>query len=75
MWHLVSDMVQDDPAKRPTIDEVVTRFEAIRKKLGYMKLSWRVAKRKEWFGLVRDLMHFYKTVKRTRHGVPAVSSC
>jgi hypothetical protein len=31
-------MVQDDPTKRPSIDEVATRFSVIRKKLGTIKL-------------------------------------
>ncbi|KAF9232383.1 hypothetical protein BU15DRAFT_55077 [Melanogaster broomeanus] len=31
MAPLINDMVQDDPNKRPTMDEVVTRFEDIRK--------------------------------------------
>ncbi|KAJ6496860.1 hypothetical protein DFH09DRAFT_945771 [Mycena vulgaris] len=38
MRPLVSDMVQDDPAKRPTIDEVVARFDEIRAGLSSWKL-------------------------------------
>ncbi len=38
MEPLVADMVQDDPTKRPTMDEVVTRFAEIRRKL-YTGLS------------------------------------
>jgi serine/threonine protein kinase len=34
MEPLVTDMVQNDPTKRPTMDEVVTRFSEIRGKLG-----------------------------------------
>ncbi len=33
MEPLVADMVQDDPTKHPTMDEVVTRFAEIRRKL------------------------------------------
>lgn len=55
MRRLVSDMVQDDPAKRPTIDEVVTRFEKIRHKLGLAQLAMRAGPREEWFGRVLDL--------------------
>ena len=29
---LITDMVQEDPAKRPTMDEVVTRFAEIDRK-------------------------------------------
>ena len=43
-------MVQDDPRKRPTMDEVVARFETIRKSLSSWKLRSRVVPRKEmWF--------------------------
>ncbi|EKM54751.1 uncharacterized protein PHACADRAFT_96349 [Phanerochaete carnosa HHB-10118-sp] len=38
---LVNDMVQDDPTKRPTIDEVVSRFEELRKLL----TSWQLRSR------------------------------
>lgn len=74
MQRLVLDMVQDDPAKRPTIDEVVTRFDAIRKELGYMKLRSRAASQEEWFGPVHDFTHFFKTVKHTVQGDSAVPS-
>ena len=30
MEPLITDMVQTDPTKRPTIDEVVTRFPGVR---------------------------------------------
>ncbi|KAJ3776846.1 hypothetical protein FB446DRAFT_635306 [Lentinula raphanica] len=38
---LIADMTHDDPMKRPTMDEVVTRFEEIRKKLSWWKLRSR----------------------------------
>ncbi|KAJ7354603.1 hypothetical protein DFH08DRAFT_855393 [Mycena albidolilacea] len=38
MRPLVDDMVQADPAKRPTIDEVVARFADIRRGLSGWKL-------------------------------------
>ncbi|KIJ28311.1 hypothetical protein M422DRAFT_169219, partial [Sphaerobolus stellatus SS14] len=38
MVKLVDDMRQDDPAKRPTIDEVVTRFDGIIRSLSSFKL-------------------------------------
>jgi hypothetical protein len=47
MWPLISDMVQDDPAKRPTIDHVVKRFADMCKKLGILKLRTRVGPRDE----------------------------
>jgi len=42
MQPLVADMVQTDPSKRPTMDEVVERFETIRGGLGKWKLRSRV---------------------------------
>ena len=42
MQPLVADMVQIDPSKRPTMDEVVERFETIRGGLGKWKLRSRV---------------------------------
>ncbi|KAF8647095.1 hypothetical protein AX16_006929 [Volvariella volvacea WC 439] len=33
MWPLVNDMVQSDPSRRPNMDEVVARFEDIRRRL------------------------------------------
>ncbi|KAJ7162129.1 hypothetical protein C8R46DRAFT_1000083 [Mycena filopes] len=47
MRPLVSDMVQTDPAKRPTIDEVVARFDEIRGRLSGWKLRSRVIKKGE----------------------------
>ncbi|KAL0570540.1 hypothetical protein V5O48_011423 [Marasmius crinis-equi] len=40
---LISDMTQDDPTKRPNMDEVVSRFNEIVKKLGEFKLRSRIA--------------------------------
>ncbi|KAJ3712460.1 kinase-like domain-containing protein [Lentinula raphanica] len=42
---LIADMTHDDPMKRPTMDEVVVRFEEIRKKLSWWKLRSRVSDR------------------------------
>ncbi|KAK7448867.1 hypothetical protein VKT23_013597 [Stygiomarasmius scandens] len=40
---LISDMTQDDPNKRPSMDEAVNRFESAVKGLGFLKLRSRVA--------------------------------
>ncbi|KAF9557947.1 hypothetical protein CPC08DRAFT_736568 [Agrocybe pediades] len=40
---LVTDMVHDDPRKRPTIDEVVGRFSSVVSKLSWWKLRSRLA--------------------------------
>jgi len=36
---LVTDMVQDDPTKRPKMDEVVTRFHEIKGKTQFMETT------------------------------------
>ncbi|KAI9461053.1 hypothetical protein F5148DRAFT_250824 [Russula earlei] len=44
-WNpLVTDMIQDDPMKRPSMDEVVSRFSEIRGKLSTWKLRSRIAR-------------------------------
>jgi serine/threonine protein kinase len=50
---LVADMVQDDPAKRPTIHQVAERFEKIRGKLLPFRLASRSGPQEEWFGHLR----------------------
>jgi len=72
MQHLVADMVQDDPAKRPSIDEVVTRFNAMRKKMGTMKLRSRIGRREETFGLFRDFAHIFTSIKYSLQGIPPI---
>jgi hypothetical protein len=47
MESLVADMVNTDPAKRPTMDEVVLHFSKIRNKLSTWKLRSRMARRYE----------------------------
>ncbi|KAE9399526.1 hypothetical protein BT96DRAFT_965595 [Gymnopus androsaceus JB14] len=44
---LISDMTCDDPSKRPIMDEVVSRFEEIRKGLRWWKLRSRVPSKKQ----------------------------
>jgi hypothetical protein len=43
MKSLVADMVNDDPKQRPTMDEVVTRFDDITK--GLTLSSWKLGSR------------------------------
>ena len=66
MAPLVHDMVQDDPLKRPNIDEVVRRFEELTRDLSSWKLRSRLVqlKEKEYPGLggVRAIWHFFRTV-------------
>jgi hypothetical protein len=61
---LIADMVQEDPTKRPTMDEVVTRFAEIKGKLSTWKLRSRMARRNEVWPLAawRAVNHWYRTV-------------
>lgn len=47
MQTLIDDMVQIDPSERPTMDEVVERFEEIRKSLTMSKLRSRIIDKEE----------------------------
>jgi len=76
MRSLVNDMVQDDPAKRPTINEVAARFSEIRGTLGYRKLRSRLVKRDEiWImRIFRNIRHVYRTFGYILTGRPAIPS-
>ena len=64
MEPLVTDMVQNDPTKRPTMDEVVTRFSAIREKLSTWKLRSRIARKYELWPVTawKSVNHWCHTV-------------
>lgn len=64
MQPLITDMVQDDPNQRPTIDEVVTRFAKICQGLSSWKLRSRVVKRGDSTipGIYRSITHWYRRV-------------
>jgi hypothetical protein len=61
---LITDMVQEDPTKRPTMDEVVTRFSEIKNTLTTWKLRSRLVRKKEIFPLKvwRTVGHWYRTI-------------
>ena len=63
MQPLVDDMVQDDPTKRPKVDEVVSRFLEIKGKLSTWKLRSRIVRRDEIWPLAvwRTISHWYQT--------------
>ena len=64
MKSLVTYMVQIDPTKRPTMDEVVTQFSEIRLKLSSWKLRSRMARKYEIWPVTawRSVRHWYWTV-------------
>jgi uncharacterized NAD(P)/FAD-binding protein YdhS len=76
MAGLVADMVQDNPDKRPTMDEVIARFETIRKDLSTRKLRSRVSRRSEWWiiGFFRAVGHVTRNIKYNLRGLPAIPS-
>lgn len=61
---LVADMVQEDPTKRPKMDEVVTRFSEIKSKLSTWKLRSRISRRNELWPVAawRSVDHWCRTV-------------
>ncbi len=64
MEPLIAVMVQNDPTKRPKMDEVVTRFREIKGKLSSWKLRSRVVRRDEIWPLAvwRCVGHWYRTI-------------
>ncbi|KAF8889897.1 kinase-like domain-containing protein [Infundibulicybe gibba] len=74
MRSLVSDMVQDEPTKRPTMDEVVSRFTAIRSKLSWWKLRSRFVRRDEnpIAGVFRSISHWAKQTVLIINRTPAL---
>jgi hypothetical protein len=64
MQPLIADMVQEDPTKRPTMDEVVTRFAGVRKKLSTWKLRSRMPRNIEVWPVTawRSVAHWCRTI-------------
>ncbi|KAH9033889.1 kinase-like domain-containing protein [Lactarius pseudohatsudake] len=64
MQPLIADMVQEDPTKRPNMDEVVTRFPEIRNKLSTWKLRSRMARNTELRPVAawRSVAHWFRTI-------------
>ncbi|KZT10865.1 uncharacterized protein LAESUDRAFT_721252 [Laetiporus sulphureus 93-53] len=66
MQALVDEMVQDDPVKRPNMDEVVARFDAIRTSLSSSKLRSRL--------VYRDESKVKRVFKGVKHALGTVGS-
>ena len=64
MEPLVADMVQEDPGKRPSMDEVVARFSEIKSKLSTWKLRSPIARKDEIWPVAawRSVSHWYSTI-------------
>ena len=61
MRPLVEDMVQDDPKKRPTMDEVVERFDKIRASLSWWILRKRLVPLEDEFPILATIRHLFRT--------------
>lgn len=59
MQRLVVDMTQEDPAKRPTMEQVLVRFETVVNSLDKWTLGSRVVDKSEFFltTVIRSVPH------------------
>ncbi|KAJ3551171.1 hypothetical protein NM688_g4863 [Phlebia brevispora] len=76
MKPLVDDMVQDDPSKRPTMDEVMRRFEDVKRLISWWKLRSRLVNQDE-SGLskvFRATGHAFRTIGHIATFRPAIPS-
>ena len=74
MQQLVADMVNADPAKRPTIEEVETRFDDSFRRLSGWKLRSRLVQKNE-NALERGIYgiaHLIRTVNYIARRLPPV---
>lgn len=76
MKALVADMIQPDPTKRPKMNEVVTRFDDVRRGLSIWKLRSRVVDIDEdiFERVVRTTSHWKRRIGFIARRVPAVPS-
>lgn len=74
MRPLVADMIQPDPIKRPTMDEVVARFDDIRRSLSRWKLRSRVVDPEEDAieKFIHTTSHWRRRIWFVARGVPAI---
>ncbi|KAF9077720.1 kinase-like domain-containing protein [Rhodocollybia butyracea] len=73
---LVNDMIQDDPEKRPQMDEVLSRFSNIVQSLSRWRLRSRAVKKDEFFFMkpFRGVDHLFWTCAMIARGRPAIPS-
>ncbi|KAJ6624314.1 hypothetical protein B0H10DRAFT_1784847 [Mycena sp. CBHHK59/15] len=72
MEHLVNDMVQDDPSLRPTMDEVVERFEEAVRGLSQWKLRSRVVMVDAEFDFYYAIKHWMRKLMLIVRSTPAI---
>ena len=71
---LINDMVQTDPSKRPTMDDIVQRFAAIIAGLGARKLRSRIVNKGEnvYRRVTRGTFHWVQQIGYIVRGIPAI---
>ncbi|KAJ6631577.1 hypothetical protein B0H10DRAFT_2159825 [Mycena sp. CBHHK59/15] len=72
MEPLVNDMVQDDPSLRPTIDEVVERFEGAVRGLSRWKVRSRVVMVDAEFDFYYAIKHWMRKLMLIVRSTPAI---
>jgi hypothetical protein len=74
MEPLISDMVANDPDKRPSMDQVVDRFDEIRRSLSKAKLRSRIANKNEpgIVAVFRGPVRFIRSVGYILRGIPPI---
>ncbi|KAF8058731.1 kinase-like domain-containing protein [Lyophyllum atratum] len=72
MRELISDMVAEDPRKRPTMTEVVSRFDDIVKGLSTRKLRSPIVNVDESLGALRSIAHWTKQTFYIARRLPAI---
>ncbi|KAG6820825.1 hypothetical protein H0H93_011119 [Arthromyces matolae] len=72
MRELVSDMTIDDPKKKPTMDQVVARFDKIVEGLSEWTLRSPVVDVGQSYGLFASISHWVKQLVYVVRGIPAI---
>ncbi|KAF8506373.1 hypothetical protein JB92DRAFT_3122141 [Gautieria morchelliformis] len=74
MAPLITDMTQDEPSNRPSIDEVVARFDDIYRSLNFPLLRSRIISRKEdeRATQVYNFLHFFRRMRYAFMRIPPV---
>ncbi|KAJ7446887.1 kinase-like domain-containing protein [Mycena galericulata] len=77
MHVLVDDMCQDDPKARPTMADVASRFEEIKRGLSERKLRSRISRKNENHiaGIFRFVYHWGGQLIPICRRIPAIPSC
>ncbi|KAG6827045.1 hypothetical protein H0H92_013390 [Tricholoma furcatifolium] len=72
MHELVADMTSSDPLKRPTMKEVVARYDVIYRGLSDWKLRSPVVIDNERYTTWMKIKHWTRQLKYRAHGIPAI---